>query len=77
MIKAIELNDIPSISRGNFIDDIEEFMNSDSAACEVFGSKNQSGESLYSAYLNAIKKSGYQIKICRRKNRVFLIKVNK
>lgn len=77
MIKAIEMNDIPNINRGHFMSDIEEFVNSGMDACEVFGAKNQSGESLYSAYWNAVKKSGYAVNVMRGKNRVFLVKLNK
>lgn len=73
MIKPIEINEIPSINRGRYADEIEEFMNSNMEACEVFCDKNRSGESVYAMFWSAIKRNGYAVKVMRRKNRVFLI----
>lgn len=74
MIKTISINEIPAINKGQVSQDIEDFMNSESEACEVFGSETRSVNSLHACYYQAVKNKNYPVDVIRRKNRVFLVK---
>jgi hypothetical protein len=74
MIREVSENEVVYRPKYGQTDiDIREFMESNAKCCEVVDDA-ASTVNLYNRYFQAVKRSGFRIKVMRRSNRIFMIK---